>query len=134
MSHIIYGGYALPVTKALCDQLEKLVEGVYTDRTFALTINFRDPRYSADTGGYHPVEIAVSDLGRILYITDFRYEGSGYFKELVKHVDFDFHTGFFQVAGADHPIVKGADLYPLWEQNFISYIKDGVYEIEVLPL
>lgn len=134
MRHIVNGGYALPVTESLTDQLEKLVKGLFVDRTFGFTINFRDPRYSAETGGYLPVEIAVSDLGRILYITEFRYVGTGHFKELAKNVDFDFHTGFFQVEGVDYPIFRGAELYPIWERNFVDYIKDGVYEAEVMPL
>jgi hypothetical protein len=45
----------------------------------AITLNFRDPSYSAETGGYHPVEIRLenkSELWQIAYITDFSFQGS----------------------------------------------------------
>ena len=38
-------------------------------------INFRDPHYSADTGGFHPVEIHVDSQGEMLCLTDFAYFG-----------------------------------------------------------
>jgi hypothetical protein len=40
-----------------------------------VALNFRDPTYSAEHGGYHPVEIHVDSTGDILCVTDFAYVG-----------------------------------------------------------
>ncbi len=40
-----------------------------------VVLNFRDPSYSAETGGYHPVEICVDGAGVLQYVTDFAYFG-----------------------------------------------------------
>jgi hypothetical protein len=55
----------------------------------ALTFNFRDPNYTADKGGYHPVELRLekhNELWQFIYITDFSYQGGPY-PELVKEID-----------------------------------------------
>ncbi|WP_147746124.1 DUF2787 family protein, partial [Aeromonas veronii] len=62
--------------------------GSYPDAT-ALTLNFRSPDYSADTGGYRPVEIRLEKRAGswgMAYVTEFTYLGG----ELVKDLDFDF--------------------------------------------
>ncbi|HDX8399293.1 TPA: DUF2787 family protein, partial [Aeromonas dhakensis] len=58
----------------------------YPDAT-ALTLNFRSPDYSADTGGYRPVEIRLEKRAGswgMAYVTEFTYLGG----ELVKDLDF----------------------------------------------
>ena len=50
---------------------EILASGV--DVSAGVNIRFKDPKYSSETGGYHPVEMAISDSGVLLYITDFFY-------------------------------------------------------------
>ncbi len=92
-----------------------------------VTINFRDPNYSADDGGYHPVEIRLENEGdgwRFCYITDFCYVGSGYMTELAKDLDFDFNAGLFQNLLGVYPIEQATEVYMLWEVNFKCYAND----------
>ena len=94
-------------------------------------LNFRDPGYSAEKGGFHPVEIAVAADGCIRYISDFAYYGAGQYAELAKEIDFDFSLGLFQHMGREFPIRRGKDLFELWQENFISYHQMAVYAVEV---
>lgn len=58
---IALNGLALPVSnefaQTLLQRLITATEGL--DDLTAVTINFRDPNYSADAGGYHPVEVRL---------------------------------------------------------------------------
>lgn len=90
----------------------------------AITINFRDPNYSVDDGGYHPVEIRLENNGdcwRFCYITDFCYVGSGYTAELAKELDFDFDAGVFQNLFGTYPIEQAIEMFQVWETNFVYY-------------
>lgn len=92
-------------------------------------INFKNRDYSPQKGGYHPVEIMISD-GKIQYITDYCYFGP--YDELVKELDFDFSYGLFQQLGfgqaREYPINEGKELFKLWERNFCHYFRLGVYD------
>jgi hypothetical protein len=92
-------------------------------------INFRDPDYSAETGGFHPVEVMVAGDGRILYVTDFAYVGHP--AELAKEIDFDFGLGLFQHFGREYPLAKGKGLFALWQKNFCAYHQMGTYQVTV---
>ena len=98
-----------------------------------LTINFRDPTYSAEKGGYRPVEIRVGKGGRVEYITEFSYMGLGDFAELGKSSDFDFSQGVYQNEYRTYPITaKGVEqFYRVWESNFCSYIKARVFRVQI---
>ena len=109
------------------------------DEVSQLTFNYRDTSYSSETGGYHPVEIALkkdssSDRWNILYITDFSYHGHPY-AELCKDLDFDFSAESFSGVYApprplNHRSVK--EIFKLWQDNFLSYLEYGAFdEIEV---
>ena len=110
----------------------KLLERLTDDHdTGNITINFRDPKYSADTGGYHPVEIRITN-GQIEYITDFCYVGLGQDAELVKEIDFDFANHVFgQIYSPDRPIAKGSDLFQIWQANFLAYIDMQIFTITI---
>jgi hypothetical protein len=95
----------------------------------AVTINFRDPNYSADDGGYHSVEIRLENEGdgwHFCYIIDFCYVGSGYCAELAKDLDFDFDfdSGVFQNLHGIYPIEQATEIYMIWEMNFMCYADD----------
>ena len=92
--------------------------------------NFRDPTYSPETGGFHPVEICIDDKGVLQYVTDFAYFG----RELEKELDFDFSMGLFQQFGRDHELVTGQGLFRLYTRNFCAYHKMGVYQVTATPL
>jgi hypothetical protein len=90
----------------------------------AVTINFRDPNYSADDGGYHPVEIRLEnedDCWRFCYITDFCFVGGGHCAELAKDLDFDFDAGVFQNLFGTYPIEQAIEMFKIWETNFVYY-------------
>ncbi|MGO3346736.1 MAG: DUF2787 family protein [Marinomonas sp.] len=99
-----------------------------------IILNFKDQSYSADHGGYHPVEIALSKLpdGQFLiqYITDFSYENHED-TELEKELDFDFDNSvaFTRYSGWQEINSPGIDeLYQLWESNFLCYLEIGAFD------
>ena len=127
---IITNDYPLPVSARLIQILETEIGKSSVIQTEPIYINFRDPGYSAETGGFHPVEVMVTDQ-RIQYCTDFMYYGSGHFAELGKDLDFDFSLGLFQQQGQDHPIERGRSMFRLWTENFCDYYAMGVYTVSI---
>jgi hypothetical protein len=100
----------------------------------AITLNFRDHSYSAEAGGYHPVEIRLEkkkELWQIAYITDFSFQGSP-FPELTKEIDVCFITrqvfslfcGWLQNNNAK-------ELLNLFIENFIEYYSMDSYQVSV---
>jgi len=112
----------------LAPMLEAIIEkSVIRDRV-AATINFRDESYSAESGGYHPVEIRIEPDGVISYITDFCYYGQDFCTE----INFNFDVGvFYHLYSGESPIAQGAELFKLWCDNFISYYESGVFAVSV---
>lgn len=118
---------ALPVSAMFALHLMALASDYLEHES--ITINFRDPKYSPENGGFHPVEIRLekdkmegqTDCWRICYITDFAYVGYGQNSELVKELDFDFDCGLFQTLFGTFAIEGALDMYQIWEGNFIHY-------------
>lgn len=124
---------ALPISLALLDTLNNilnkhtgLVEGHHT-------IHFSNKHYTAEHGGYHPVEIAlakgVNNLYSILCITDFSFNGYPY-PTLERDIEFDFTyaTVFTRYSGLKSMTAPNTDkLYTLWESKFIVNFAKGVY-------
>ncbi|MDN5502120.1 MAG: DUF2787 domain-containing protein [Shewanella sp.] len=111
----------LPISQAFALALAEEVKNIDSK---AVTINFRDPDYSPQTGGFHPVEIRLekgTDQWQLCYITDFCYVGHQGQWELVKELDFDFSCGVFQSISGLLVIEAATELYPIWEQNFLCY-------------
>ncbi len=132
-------GDPLPVSQRLLQILDKVADksGKITASTTALTFNFWDKSYSAETGGWHPVEIRISkenDLWDFEYITSFSYQGWHY-PELEKDTDFDFSCGLARVLnGTELPIGHPAivEYYPIWEIAFVDAFDLGAFdEIEI---
>lgn len=124
---IHYEGLALPVSSTLVHHLIELLKDHDLSNSRTVTINFRDPDYSAEKGGYHPVEIMLFSKGEIwhfAYITDFKYVGQGQDVELAKDLDFDFQAGVFQTLYGYYRIEEGLDIYPVWEDNFMQFWRD----------
>ncbi|MCG7584955.1 DUF2787 family protein [Photobacterium sp. OFAV2-7] len=125
----------LPVTVDLQDKLNEIANetGKLTSSTNALTFNFRDTGYSAESGGWHPVEIRVvclNDRWVFDYITDFSFQGHPY-PELVKEVDFNFGCGtasFLYVPEMPITDIEVSDFYQVWEMNFTAYLGMGVFD------
>ena len=114
--------YPVKISQQLVAIISKELAKSEVDISEGFIINFRDPDYSAESGGYHPVEIGVDAKGRIQYITDFAYYGQGSYAELDKELDFDFGYGVFQQMGREYPIKQGASLFRIWQATFALII------------
>lgn len=126
-------GYALTITDQLITVINTEIKKSGLNVSEGLILSFRDPDYSAEKGGYHPVEISINYQGKILYITDFAYVGQGYYAELEKEIDFDLFLGLMQHMGREYPIEQGYELFGIWQQNFCAYYEQGVYQVTVTP-
>ncbi|MFQ2420870.1 DUF2787 domain-containing protein [Aeromonas caviae] len=130
-------GFALPVSQALLTLLSKEVEGTDLDlgRCTQLTFNFRNPGYSAEQGGVHPVEIRlVRGLDDWLfdYVTDFSYQGLGQDAELCKELDFNFLDGEHSMLGwGPLRLAEARELFDIWQSNFIAYCRLECFSITV---
>lgn len=131
---IQYKNYPLAVSLQLVNILTAEIDQSGVDGSKGCILNFRDPNYSADSGGYHPVEIMINKEARLQYITDFAYYGYGAHAELSKELDFDFSQGLFQHMGREYPIRQGAGLYRVWQANFCSHYQRSVFKVSVSSL
>jgi len=137
MSSILFNPSSLSVSNTLHDLLRTKIneQQLAESRCSYFIFNFRDSSYSAEQGGYHPVEIAItqSDDGNwiIEYITDFAYVGSQY-PELERCLDFDFSDQAFFAQYSGWKPIKGSaaaiELYRLWEENFLCYVDMDAYD------
>jgi len=132
---IALNGLALPVSdefvKLLLQQLSPATEGI--DTFTSATINFRDPEYCAESGGYHPVEVRLvwqNNAWHFDYITSFSFVGLGWCAELAKELDFDFGQNCFEMRGYRPQVFAvGEEMYRLFEQNFIEYVRMEVFDV-----
>ena len=104
------------------------------DASKVIALNFRDPSYSAENGGYHPVEIHFDSKGNILCVTDFSLVGIPPFVELGIELDWNFEQDSFRQFDSMYDLVCGRGLLGLYLANFTTYYKSGVYEVEVTAL
>jgi len=125
------------VSGKLLQILAKAAEPLKKDQeeTRSIVFNFRDPNYSTESGGFHPVELRIfyTKVGwKFDYITDFSFQGVGYTAELSKEIDFIFaeqiayHLYSGELSGYD-----ARSLFDLWQDNFISYVEMGVFQVEI---
>ncbi|CAH7482012.1 conserved hypothetical protein [Vibrio chagasii] len=140
MSQLTFTSLPLPVSKKLYALLnERYSAHLLNNETLStsrhVVFNFRDKTYSADAGGFHPVEMSIcqSSTGEwcIEYITDFAYMGS-YYPELERNLDFDFRArqcfasyhGWFSMKDNRNAV----ELYRLWESNFLAYVEMEAFD------
>lgn len=133
-------GLRLPIAQVfsqlLLHELDNSVINSVIDLTTvrAVTINFRDPLYSAETGGFHPVEIRLLRLHeqwQFDYVTDFSFMGN-YYPELEKELDICWSQGYvyhFMMGDIDEE--EGGAMFELWQRNFIQYHKMKCYEVSI---
>ena len=100
----------------------------------AVTLNFRDPDYSPEAGGFHPVEIRLekqTTSWRLVYITDFSYQGQ-HTPELIKEIDvcFSIKQVYHFLAGWLNAR-EGKELLALFISNFVEYYNTGCYQVTV---
>ncbi|MEY0996832.1 DUF2787 family protein [Providencia rettgeri] len=133
-------GLRLPIAQVfsqlLLHELDNSVINSAIDLTLvrAVTLNFRDPLYSAETGGFHPVEIRLLRLHeqwQFDYVTDFSFMGS-YYPELEKELDICWSQGYvYHFLMGDIDEEEGGALFELWQRNFIQYHKMKCYEVSI---
>ncbi len=99
-----------------------------------VTLNFRDPTYSARNGGFHPVEISIDAQGNMLYLTDFAYFGMPPMAELGIELDWNFEQDSFRQFDSFYDLECGRSLLGLYTRNFTAYYHSGVYQVEVTTL
>ena len=99
-----------------------------------IIIIFRDPSYSAENGGDHPVEIHVDSKGNLLSITDSAYFGCPPMVELGVELDWSFEHDYFRQFDSMHDLECGRSLLGLYTRNFAAYYNSGVYQVEVTTL
>jgi hypothetical protein len=113
-------------------ELAKLTEP--QSNSTGITINFRDEDYSADKGGFHPVEMRLrkhKGLWQFEYITDFSYLGYPY-PELVKEIDICFQTKQVDcLYGGKLNKQDSDELIELFLTNFIGYVEMGAFSVSV---
>lgn len=101
----------------------------------SLVINFRDPTYSPESGGYHPVEImlkkSTENSWDLAYVTDFCFVGQGDFTELAKCMDFDLEQDVYQDLYTCTNLSAGIEVFGLWQRNFVQYLLMDVYDTEI---
>jgi hypothetical protein len=133
-------GCVLPISKQLVQILDKELQNAYptleeTQFLGSMTFNFQDPDYCAEQGGYHPVEIRISNgiKGFTLdYITDFSYVGSGWCRELAKELDFDLQAGICEARFCGViPVTEASELFSLFQENFLSYYQMDIFTTKV---
>jgi hypothetical protein len=101
------------------------------DVSNGVILNFRDPTYSAEKGGFHPVELSLSPSGDLLYLTGFAYFGVPPFVELGIELDWNFEQDSFRQFDSFYDLECGRALLGLYTKNFVAYHKGGRYETEV---
>ena len=130
-------GISLPVSQALLILLNQEAERTNLDlvRCTQLTFHFRNPGYSAEQGGVHPVEIRlVRGLDDWLfdYVTDFSYQGLAQDAELCKELDFNFLDGEHTMLGwGPLRLAEARELFDIWQSNFIAYCRLECFSVTV---
>lgn len=133
-------GCVLPVSDTLKQILNDLATELIQQPDALLdhsgiTFNFRDPDYSPERGGYHPVEIRLrrqGDVYRFEYFTDFAWVGQGWDTELAKELDFDLTQGCFQLQSFQPvPIAESVDIFESFQRNLIAYYEMDVFNVSV---
>ena len=130
-------GFALPVTPALLALLSQEAERTDLDlgRCTQLTFNFRNPGYSVEQGGVHPVEIRLIrglDGWLFDYVTDFSYQGLGHDAELCKEIDFNFLDGEHTMLGwGPLRLAEARELFDIWQSNFMAYCRLECFSVTV---
>lgn len=105
-----------------------------SDKAKSLTLNFKDPEYGPEIGGYHPVEVRLekqTNNWKFAYVTDFSYQGR-HTPELVKEIDICFSSNrvFHLLVGwLNHHEAK--ELFALFISNFIEYYRTGCYQVSI---
>ncbi|MUJ20328.1 DUF2787 family protein [Aliivibrio fischeri] len=138
----------LPVvaTEFISDAITKIKETQSINTGEYVVFNYRDKNYSADNGGFHPVEIAVQMskdendecTALLAYVTSFCFDGSNHYPELIKCCDYDFENGY-----STHTLLGGVftqtdkvgtkeanENFEIFFKNFVEYVGIGALMLD----
>lgn len=131
---LIFANTALRVSDKLLNALITTVSNKNISEARTVTVNFRDTSYTADAGGFHPVEICFTKIEdnhcHLLYITDYSFSG-GHYPELVRDLDFDIGNNAFFARYSGWQCLDSRDvreMYQLWEGNFLAFLEMGSFD------
>lgn len=130
-------GFALPVAQVLIVLLNQEVThtGLDLDRLTQLTFHFRNPSYTPEQGGVHPVELRLIrglDGWLVDYVTDFSYQGQGQDAELCKELGFNFLDGEHYLRGwGPLPPADAHELFNMWQGAFLAYAQLVFFTVTV---
>ena len=118
---------ALEISNKLHRIVQKVVSKHELGTAQSIIINFKDSNYSAEQGGFHPVEICFqrdsNNQCSYLYITDFSFSGGPY-PELDRDLDFDIGNNSFFARHSGWQNINShsvREMYKLWEGNFLAF-------------
>ena len=130
----IYRETTLPLPEPFYHLLEQQLAALNNPSLNIVTLNYRDPDYSFDNGGYHPVEINLyrqGDCWYLNYVTDFAYCG-GPFPELEKETEVLFQQQEVYNSFFGRCYLEQADsLVKLLLENFCNSVEMEVYQVQV---
>ncbi len=129
-------GMNLPMSQAFIAILKSVISLSSQNEVnyHGVILNFRDPQYTAENGGFHPVEICLircNDGWYFDYLTDFSFIGTVW-PELEKEMDISWSQGYvWHYLMGDLEYEEGGALFELWQRNFIQYWKMKIYTVSV---
>lgn len=129
-------GMNLPMSQAFIAILKSVISLSSQNEVnyHGVILNFRDPQYTAENGGFHPVEIRLircNDGWYFDYLTDFSFIGTVW-PELEKEMDISWSQGYvWHYLMGDLEYEEGGALFELWQRNFIQYWKMKIYTVSV---
>lgn len=130
---VLQAGLLLPVSPAFTAILACYIPDTAPEPS-AITVNFRDPEYSAEEGGFHPVEVRLTRGAEgwyFDYLTDFSFRGHPW-PELEKELDISWsHQYVWHSLCGDLDTEEGGALFELWQRNFIRYWRMRIYQATV---
>lgn len=99
-----------------------------------IILSFRDEKYTATKGGYHPVEIRFEkyqEYWQCVYITDFSFQGSPY-PELAIDIDVCFVSKqVYSLYGGWLNHSSSKEMFKLFINNFITYYEFDAYTTQI---
>lgn len=129
------GGLPVAVAQAFTNILSTEIEKAQLSEDVSdVILNFRYPTYSAEKGGFTPVEVRSIRQGNewhLDYVTEFTYVGMGPYAELVTDLNFDFGCQAFTCMYGNIPKQELNDAFKFWARNFTAYYLDDIYEVSV---
>lgn len=129
------GGLPVAVAQAFINILGTEIEKAHLSEDVTdVILNFRYPTYSAETGGFRPVEVRSIRQGNewhLDYVTEFTSVGMGPYAELVTDLNFDFGCQAFTCMYGNIPNQELNDAFKFWARNFTAYYLDDIYVVSV---